>query len=184
MASAFGAALAPLASREVLGQAGASELPVVRRFATQVYDREVSYESATDTAIRKASIVNEEDIAHVDSMIDLSLNALRLGTASKRHFETIVYMARLSIAIEEQGTVSGLKEVIAPGWRAIMSIFQRCIQTGERIVLRGPELSALNELVTVHKQQTRFLSVREFSRALDKAKAWDANGMNELPKGW
>lgn len=95
----------------------------------------------------------------------VALDCLRRGMATLTEIEQLINASNMSLALMCKGLGQDWKDEIEAGADALFCIAERGIST-ERFIARGPELVAINTLMSVHDAQLDGATVRQFEEAL------------------
>lgn len=134
--------------------------------------RRVRWHPTPDTlaiALHKAAKPAANDVDEVLTVVRQAARALREGVATEHQWSVLSGSLAVSLTIERQGVVRGLREHLDRAEAALQTIYNRAQRTGawRPPVLHFHEIEAVNTFVDLHAFQARELSRAEFLRAID-----------------
>jgi hypothetical protein len=88
------------------------------------------------------------------------------GHATQHDITTLIAALNMTEAIALQGTGEHLMPEIRQAQDALYNLASRGLALGNRFILRGPELQALNQAMDIHDAQLDAISVQQLERAL------------------
>lgn len=126
-----------------------------------------------ELALHHAAVPAASDRAEILAVLRQSIQALREGVATERHWSIAAGAVSVARAIERQGIVRGLQGHIEASNAALQAIYTRAMRNGSgrwaRVTLYFNEIEAVNDLLWMQKLQLDKLGRAEFLAAIDAA---------------
>ena len=137
--------------------------------------RRVRWAKSPDTlliAITRAIKPEPADIEPVHAAMAVAFKALREGVASEHQWSILAGSLDVSLAIERQGVVRGLRGHLDAANEALQAIAARArLSTGWKpTALHYHELDAVSTFMDLYAFQLKQLSTREFLEAIESAR--------------
>lgn len=137
--------------------------------------RRPRYAVTTNTmslVLRRVTRLTAHELGHVLGPIEASMTALREGVATELQWSILASAVEIALAVEDKGTVRGLRGHLEAAERALQGIKLRAMATGEwrATALYYQELDDVKAAVELHRFQLEQLSSAEAIKALDLAR--------------
>jgi len=104
-------------------------------------------------------------------MVDLkiknhaALDSLTKGVATRTDIDTLIAMGNITEAFARMGFGKDYSEVVKEGLLAIRAVGARGLGSG-RFILKGAEMSALNEFMELHDAQMEVVTLKDMDAAI------------------
>lgn len=95
----------------------------------------------------------------------LAMNRLTKGEADKEDMDKLIAMNNIVHALLRMGFGTEFKQYMDAGREALYEVCSRGAAT-KRFLCRGPEITALNELLELHDAQMDVITVRDMEKAV------------------
>lgn len=95
----------------------------------------------------------------------LAMNRLTKGEADKEDMDKLIAMNNIVNALLRMGFGTEFKQYMDAGREALYEVCSRGAAT-KRFLCRGPEITALNELLELHDAQMDVITVRDMEKAV------------------
>jgi hypothetical protein len=95
----------------------------------------------------------------------LAMNRLTKGQADKADMDKLIAMNNIVHALLRMGFGTEFKQYMDAGREALYEVCSRGAAT-KRFLCRGPEITALNELLELHDAQMDVITVRDMEKAV------------------
>ena len=96
-----------------------------------------------------------------------AINNLRLGAATRFDIDVLIDAANITEALANRGIGVDWKPEIREGQDAILALARRGVPNNFHFVARGPELTAINLLMSVHDAQLETVTVQQLETAMN-----------------
>jgi hypothetical protein len=96
-----------------------------------------------------------------------ALTAVCQGRAGRTDIDMLVAALNIAEALAIQGVGTDYAVKIRAGQDALRDMAQRGVNLGDKFILRGPELQALNLAIEVHDAQLDAITMQQLERAID-----------------
>lgn len=96
-----------------------------------------------------------------------AMNNLRLGAATRRDIDAIIDAVNITEALANRGIGEDWKPEIREGQDAVLALARRGVANNYHFIARGPELTALNLIMSVHDAQLETVTVKQLETAMD-----------------
>ena len=122
--------------------------------------------------LHRVTRLTAQELSHVLGPIETSMTALREGVATEMQWSILASAVEIALAVEDKGTVRGLRGHLEAAERALQGIKLRAMASGEwrHTALYYQELDDVKAAVELHRFQLEQLSSAEAIKALDLAK--------------
>jgi hypothetical protein len=108
---------------------------------------------------------------HESFLIDLKIKnhgamaALTRGQATRADMDTLIAMSNMIEALWTLGVGKDYEAVMCVGQAALIEVGRRGANSG-KFILRGPEMTALNDLMELHDAQMEVVTVGDIERGI------------------
>jgi hypothetical protein len=122
-----------------------------------------------EIAAEGAAKMNQRDVNALLAVVQDAFKSMREGVGTLQHWSILAGTLDVSMAIERQGVVRGLREHLLTAEAALQSIYNRAnsTRTWSPTALYFHELDAVREFVNLHAFQMRNLSRLEFEQVIN-----------------
>ena len=122
-------------------------------------------------ATEGASKMRRSDVDQLLGAVANAFKAMREGVGSMHHWSVLAGTLDVSLAIERQGVVRGLREHLTSAETALKAIYSRANSTGDwrPTALYFHELDSVREFVDLYSFQMKNLSRSEFEQVINTA---------------
>jgi hypothetical protein len=109
---------------------------------------------------------------HDDYLLDLKIKnhaamaALTRGHATRVDIDLLIAMSNMIEALWTLGFGKEYEAVMCAGQAALIEVGRRGLTT-DKFILRGPEMTALNDLMELHDAQMEVVTVGDIERGID-----------------
>ena len=112
--------------------------------------------------------VSQHDSYLIDLKIKnhMAMTNLTQGKATKEDMDCLISMNNIVHALLRMGHGTEFKQYMDAGREALLDVCSRGAAT-KRFLCRGPEITALNELLELHDAQLDVITIRDMEKAID-----------------
>lgn len=108
-----------------------------------------------------------------------AMTALTQGRATRADMVILTAMHNMIEALWRMGFATEYEGVIIGGYQALTAAVRRGVKNGDRFILTGPELNALNLHMELHDELMRVATVRDVEAALALIKRHHKEGKTD-----
>jgi len=96
-----------------------------------------------------------------------AMNTLRLGSASRRDIDVIIDAMNVAEALAKRGFGSDWLPELQDAQNKLLGLARRGVTNGDRFIVRGDELTALNMAMEIHDAQLEAVTVKDLETAMN-----------------
>ena len=105
-----------------------------------------------------------------------AMDALTKGRATVADMHTLIAMHNMVEAFWRKGFADEYEYVLKGGYDALMAVIKRGIERGNKFILTGPELQALNLHMELHDELMRVTTIKDVEDAMSLIKQHHKEG--------
>jgi hypothetical protein len=96
----------------------------------------------------------------------LAMKNLTHGIATKEDMDKLINMNNVVHALLRMGFGTEFKQYMDAGREALLEVCSRGAETKTKFLCRGPEITALNELLELHDAQMDVITIKDMEKAV------------------
>lgn len=105
-----------------------------------------------------------------------AMTALVQGNATRADMIILTAMHNMVEALWRKGFAAEYEDVLKGGYDALMGVIQRGVKRGNKFILTGPELNALNLQMELHDELMKVTTVKDIEDAMSLIKQHHKEG--------